>query len=150
MRALAGALSAAIALLCTPRPGAAQREGPEEGAAQEWTAPAEDRSRSNPLALSLEVIQRGRALYLQHCATCHGQRGQGRTVYLRPGDPQPRNLTDPALQARLTDGEIFWKLSTGRRLGDREYMPDFALKIPSEERRWAIVHFLRTLPAANY
>jgi mono/diheme cytochrome c family protein len=115
----------------------------------QWTAPVGERDRANPLPASPEAIKQGRGLFQEHCAVCHGRSGQGKKVYRGAGDPQPKNLTDPALQARLTDGEIFWKLSTGRRIGGHEYMPAFGGKVPSDEKRWAIVHFVRSLSAAG-
>ena len=39
----------------------------------------------------------------------------------------------------MTDGEIFWKLTVGRNR-----MPPFD-KTLSEEERWAIVHYVRSL-----
>jgi mono/diheme cytochrome c family protein len=139
-----------LALLVMPYLGfSGPLEDKAAEAEKEWTAPVGERDRANPLPPSPEAIKQGRGLFQEHCAVCHGRNGQGKKVYRGPGDPQPKNLTDPALQARLTDGEIFWKVSTGRRIGGHEYMPAFASEIPSDEKRWAIVHFVRTLSAAG-
>lgn len=43
-----------------------------------------------PTPPSAELRERGRALYLESCAICHGERGDGRGqrhVYLRPAPP---------------------------------------------------------------
>jgi mono/diheme cytochrome c family protein len=145
-----GLKRAALALLVMPHLGfSAPLEDKAAEPAKEWTAPAGERDRANPVPATPEAVKQGRGLFQEHCAVCHGRTGQGKKVYSGPGDPQPKNLTDPALQARLTDGEIFWKLSTGRRIGSREYMPAFASKIPSDDKRWAIVLFVRSLPPAR-
>ena len=55
--------------------------------------------------------------------------------------------SDSARQDRLTDGEIFWKLSKGHRQGADVIMPAFSERVPSAEDRWKIVLFVRTLRA---
>jgi mono/diheme cytochrome c family protein len=94
-------------------------------------------------------LERGRQLYLGHCATCHGDQGKGdgpsarlhaqRT--LRP----PYDLTDPSVQQVLTDGEIFWKISVGYRREGKVIMPAFKTQVPEDEDRWRVVQFVRTL-----
>ncbi len=39
-----------------------------------------------------------------------------------------------------TDGEIFWKTTEGR-----DDMPTFKKKVPSDEDRWLMVNYIRTL-----
>jgi len=110
-----------------------------------WTAPEADRLRQNPIASSGDVVKRGKALFLKHCASCHGQAGRGDGPAAAYGIVTPRDLTAPAVQARLTDGEIFWKLSTGWRIGNDVVMPAGQEKIGKESDRWAVVHFVRSL-----
>jgi mono/diheme cytochrome c family protein len=113
--------------------------------AAEWSAPAEERAKANPVAGSPEVLKAAKRLYTDHCAQCHGREGKGKKMYTGKDDPQPKDLTDKALQARLTDGEIFWKLSTGRTVNGKEYMPGFAGKIAAADKRWGLVHVVRSL-----
>lgn len=57
------------------------------------------------------------------------------------------DLRDPELQARLTDGEIFWKISTGRKDGAEVVMPALARVVKADEDRWKVVLFVRSLAA---
>jgi mono/diheme cytochrome c family protein len=45
----------------------------------------------------------------------------------------------------MTDGEILWKLTEGRMDGSHVVMPSFREDIASEEDRWKVVHYVRTL-----
>ena len=49
----------------------------------------------------------------------------------------------------MTDGEILWKLTQGRSQGGHVVMPGFAEDIPSEEDRWRVVRYVRTLKATG-
>ena len=112
---------------------------------KKWVAPAEAVARANPVPAGPEAVARGRALYTEHCANCHGPKGKGDGPDAKPGHDAPHDLSDPALQARMTDGEIFWKLTEGRSDGGHVLMPGFAEDIQSEEDRWKVVRYVRTL-----
>jgi mono/diheme cytochrome c family protein len=114
-------------------------------AAEPWTAPAEARARVNPLEPTDTALLKGRALYQKHCTSCHGDKGKGDGPAERFSNETPTDLTDAAAQARWTDGEIFWKISTGRREHADVIMPALANKVPSEEDRWKVVLFVRRL-----
>lgn len=47
----------------------------------------------------------GPALFAQTCARCHGLSGKGGPA-LGPGQPGPRNFTDPVFQAARTDEQL--------------------------------------------
>lgn len=110
-----------------------------------WTAPESAKARVNPVESSPAVLLRGHALYQKHCASCHGDKGKGDGPAERFSDDPATDLTDRAVQDRLTDGEILWKVSTGRRQGGDVVMPGIARKVPSEEDRWKLVRFVRSL-----
>jgi mono/diheme cytochrome c family protein len=115
-----------------------------------WIAPAADQAKVNPIASSKDVVKRGRALFLKHCSTCHGQGGRGDGPAAAFGMVTPRDLTSPTVQARMTDGDMFWKMSKGRKAGSDVLMPASEEKIPSEEDRWKVVLFVRSLlPTQN-
>ena len=105
-------------------------------------APATEKTKANPVPDTPEALRRGRALFQRHCTVCHGQGGKGDG----PAGAEARDLTDPAVQARLTDGEIFWKIGTGRRKEDEMAMPAFSRQIRAEDR-WRLVRFVRWLAA---
>lgn len=81
-------------------------------------------------------IRIGKILFERHCTSCHGRRGEG----LGPGSNVP-NFTDPRYMQTRTDQEFFDKVTFG---GQGTGMPAWKNRL-SEEERWSIVVFLRTL-----
>lgn len=110
-------------------------------------APPAERARPNPVPASPLALARGRTLYQKHCASCHGEKGKGDGHAARYAARPPRDLTDPDFQATFTDGEAFWKISTGRREEGDVIMPSFSTKVPAQDDRWRLVLFVRTLAA---
>lgn len=53
-------------------------------------------------AASIEAHQ----IFDSLCSTCHGASGQGDGPNAKNLDPKPRNYTDKAWQASITDGQI--------------------------------------------
>jgi mono/diheme cytochrome c family protein len=121
---------------------AAVAAGPEAG---KWTAPEAEKARANPVEPSPAVLLKGQALYQKHCASCHGDKGKGDGPAESLNTEPATDLTDRALQERLTDGEILWKITTGLRSGTDVIMPGIARRVPLEEDRWKVVRFTRTL-----
>jgi len=118
---------------------------PGPAADQEWVAPPEERARTNPVPASPEALQKGRFLYRKNCQRCHGEKGKGDGPSGRLGIEPPEDLTNPAKQAKLTDGEIFWKISTGLKDGADVIMPAYKREIPADDDRWKVILFVRTL-----
>jgi mono/diheme cytochrome c family protein len=116
---------------------------------QEWTVPAEEKARTMPIPYNAEARNRGRDLYNKHCALCHGDSGRGdgpvAKLHAKRTSRPPHDLTDAAIQANMTDGEIFWKVSTGYRLGTQVIMPAFVREIASADDRWRVVQYVRSL-----
>jgi mono/diheme cytochrome c family protein len=113
--------------------------------ARKWTAPDAEKARVNPVEATPAALLKGRALYQKHCASCHGDKGKGdgpaESYEMEPAT----DLTDPALQARLTDGEVLWKITTGLKSGTDVIMPAIVQRVPADEDRWKLVLFTRTL-----
>lgn len=120
-------------------------------AAQEWPAPDGEKTRANPYTTSPELVKRGDELFQALCAMCHGPRGKGdgplAGLHATRTAERPRDLSDPALQKRLTDGEIHWKIGNGLKRGEQVIMPGFE-KAASASDRWKIVLFVRSLGPA--
>ena len=114
--------------------------GQDDGApASKWEAPPEAKAVANPVLSSPEVLAEGKALYQRNCQLCHGASGRGdgpATGYVKPA---PADISTPAAQAAMTDGGMFWKLTTGR-----QPMPPFGTKL-TERERWVLVHYVRSL-----
>jgi mono/diheme cytochrome c family protein len=109
--------------------------------------PAEEAARVNPLTPSPDNLKKGRSLFSRHCTACHGTQGRGDGPIATQWARLPKDLTDSERQARLSDGEIFWKISHGHRVGSDVIMPGLADKLGVDDR-WRIVFHVRSLNAA--
>jgi mono/diheme cytochrome c family protein len=107
-----------------------------------WIVPEAAKLVVNPLKASQVDLPAGRKLYLDKCAECHGDTGKGDGPQGKMYDPLPKDLTDVAHMNSVSDGELFYKISEGHRP-----MPAFRKRL-TEERRWQLVLFLRSLTVA--
>jgi putative copper resistance protein D len=85
-------------------------------------------------------VSEGARLFAKHCTACHGRTGKGDGELARSLPIGPADLTEPHT-ALHTAGDIFWWLTHGKPPG---VMPGFADQL-SEDERWDVVNFLRTL-----
>lgn len=82
-------------------------------------------------------LERGRAVYAERCARCHGSDGQGRT---RMGESvESPDLSDPAWQRGRTDARMITSVANGRG-----QMPAFRKKLTRQDIA-ASVAYVRTL-----
>jgi mono/diheme cytochrome c family protein len=102
-----------------------------------WIVPAEFKNMKNPVAKNDASIKAGMALYVKHCASCHGKTGLGDGVKARVLKDFPGDFSGPAYQNQ-TDGEHFYKTKFGR--GE---MPKYEGKL-SDEDIWNMVNYMRT------
>ncbi len=84
------------------------------GWGQTWQVPEEDRARENPIEACSELIEEGRALYMKQCLMCHGEGLEGDGPGVAMFREQPPDLSTSEARARLTDGEIFYKMTVGK------------------------------------
>ncbi|MBI4297374.1 MAG: cytochrome c [Chloroflexi bacterium] len=96
----------------------------------------------NPYPRNTQTLARGQKVFQINCVVCHGAAGKGdgpvADYLVRDKYNRPPNLTaDPTLGR--TDGEIFFLVTKGIFV-----MPSFR-KLLTEEERWAVVHYMRTL-----
>ncbi len=103
-----------------------------------WQVPDAAKNMKNPVANSADVTAAAQILWAKHCKSCHGKTGEGDGPKAEDLDSECGDFTEDAFQAQ-TDGELFFKLTEGR-----DDMPGFKKKIPDEEERWKLVHYLRT------
>lgn len=59
-----------------------------------------------PSDIAQSAAQEAAALFKSLCSTCHGESGQGDGPGAVTLDPKPRNYTDKAWQATVTDEQI--------------------------------------------
>ncbi|HVB35821.1 MAG TPA: cytochrome c [Candidatus Acidoferrales bacterium] len=116
-----------------------------------WNVPPGAKQLKNPIPANSATLAAARLLYRNNCAKCHGLDGDGK----KPPDSmysystKPTNFTDAKLMDAMSDGEIFWKITNGRKP-----MPSFKNRL-SDEQRWQLVNLLRTFahpastPAGN-
>lgn len=95
----------------------------------------------NPVPPTDESIAAGRALYVKHCAECHGDRGKGDGEMADTSTPKPADLSDADWKHGSTDGEIFTVIRDGVKNTD---MKPFGKKLTAHQL-WDVVNFVRTL-----
>lgn len=108
---------------------------------REWKVPEEAKRLKNPIPLSEAALQAGRRIYMDKCAECHGETGKGDGPQAAMYSTPPASLTDAKRMASVTDGEIFYQISVGRKP-----MPAFKKRL-TEEERWQLVLFVRSFSA---
>lgn len=89
-------------------------------------------------------VASGLQLYRQHCVGCHGIAGYGDGPAGTALNPKPADLTAKHTNDH-TAGDLFWWLTHGK---DKTAMPGFKDNV-SEEGRWDLINFLRTLSSAE-
>jgi len=102
-----------------------------------WVAPVAAKEIKNPFTGDASIAK-GKSIYVTRCVVCHGTTGAGDGPAGKALTPPAANHTADYVQNQ-TDGEIFWKISEGRGA-----MVGWKL-ILSEEDRWAVVNYIRTL-----
>jgi mono/diheme cytochrome c family protein len=108
-----------------------------------WPVPEEAKQLKNPLQPTAAALKSAREVYLDKCAHCHGDTGKGDGRDASRYDPQPTDFTDAKLMNGATDGELFYKISEGKKP-----MPVFKNKL-TEDQRWELVLFIRSFAQSS-
>ncbi len=112
-----------------------------------WPVPEEAKQLKNPLQATPPALKSAREVYVDKCAHCHGDAGKGDGRDASRYDPAPMDFTDAKRMSQATDGELFYKISEGKKP-----MPVFKNKL-TEDQRWELVLFIRSFaqssPAVN-
>lgn len=97
----------------------------------------------NPLPATEDVLRVGHKYYGVFCISCHGEtgNGMGKVVTANAGMPIPPSLYSEKLRNEWTDGRIFHVITRGQ--GN---MPAYNRIDP--DKRWAIIHYVRSLQRA--
>jgi mono/diheme cytochrome c family protein len=99
-----------------------------------------------PLVLAETDLKLGEKIYLENCAACHGQKGDGKGPEADRLKTKPRDFTTGKYKFRSTpsgylplDSDIFWTVSRGVRTTSM-----LAQLHLSEQQRWAVTEYLKT------
>jgi mono/diheme cytochrome c family protein len=103
-----------------------------------WAAPAKEKKVKNPVHNTTESRSRGQAIYLEKCASCHGIKGNGKGELGKGLKSPPPDFTDRHMMKEMTDGEIFWKITTGKG-GMPSYRQDL-----TEKERWDLANYVKS------
>jgi mono/diheme cytochrome c family protein len=101
---------------------------------QGWIVPDEKKNNLSTFKFDDNTRKAGEKLYQVNCISCHGTPGKGNYLNLvpPPGDPATEKIQ------RNNDGEIFFKVTTGRG-----QMPSFKSVLSSAEI-WNVISFIRS------
>jgi high-affinity iron transporter len=89
---------------------------------------------------STQARERGRRLFLEHCALCHGVRADGHGVRREGLSSPPRDFTDPSVRRKTSPRRMFFAIREGVR---GTAMPSW--KALDEEQTWDVVAFLQSV-----
>ncbi len=105
--------------------------------------PRSEREARNPVSPTPEALERSMAHWADHCASCHGNDGRGKTQMGQNLYPKAPDMTLPETQS-LSDGELFAIIENGVRLTG---MPAWGKETDEDDAEtWELVHFVRHLP----
>ena len=131
----------------TTRRGFSARDNPSAmeayvaRAARKLSVPASERNAKNPYPPTPETLSEARSHFADHCATCHGNDGSGKTEIGQHLYPKPPDMRQPETQ-NLTDGEMYYIIHNGIRLTG---MPAWG-EPGKDDDSWKLVLFIRHLP----
>lgn len=103
-----------------------------------WNAPESSAKAKSPAKSDESTIKDGKAIYTQHCKSCHGVKGVGdgdkaKKIEISCGDFTSQDFKNDS------EGTDYWKITEGRKP-----MPSFKDKLTDQER-WKVVAYIRSL-----
>ncbi|MDH3403311.1 MAG: cytochrome c [Acidobacteriota bacterium] len=96
-----------------------------------------------PVALTRELVERGRQRFEIFCSPCHGRTGDGLGMIVQRGFKQPASFHEARLRA-MPYGYFFDVVTNG--FGQ---MSSYASMVPVADR-WAIAAYVRVLQTSRY
>jgi cbb3-type cytochrome c oxidase subunit II len=98
---------------------------------------------TNPLPLTVEVLEKGKTIFTRECLVCHSDTGRGDGPYIDGLQPPPPDFGDGSYgtlqNPSYTDADYFWRISEGLPWSA---MPAWKLQYSAEEI-WQLVHYIR-------
>jgi cytochrome c oxidase cbb3-type subunit 3 len=109
----------------------------EEGRKKEEIVVAEDQAKND--------TNKGKVIYNQKCANCHGPTGRGDGPQMAFLDPKPTNLSDANYMSTLTDEHIFKTISEGgMAVGKSNLMPRWKFVLTKDDI-WNVIAYIRQI-----
>jgi mono/diheme cytochrome c family protein len=140
-RALATIVLAGLAACSRPAPP------PDPAGAPKAPQPAPAAAAEAPPALPYE-IRLGKTIYERYCLTCHGETGAGDGFNAYNLDPHPRDLSEPAFQAKRKDADLQDAIRRGGSgVGLSALMPPWGHTL-SDRQIADVIRYLRTFKRA--
>lgn len=103
-----------------------------------WPVPEEAKKLANPYPAGEAALKAAKGLYAEYCSQCHGDSGKGDGPEAAMYKTKPADFTDAHMMSEMSDGEIYYKVTEGRRP-----MPGFK-KTLTDEQRWMLVNYVKT------
>ncbi len=98
---------------------------------------------SNPLPITMKLLERGRQRFDVYCAPCHSRAGDGDGMIARRGFPHPPSYHTAALR-NAPDSHFYKVITNGYGV-----MYSYADRV-SPHDRWAIVAYIRALQLSQH
>jgi mono/diheme cytochrome c family protein len=114
--------------------------GPSMRDPMEGDPPSDYAARTNPLELTVELLDDGKRIFTRECMVCHGDAGRGHGPYRQGLKPSPPDFGDGSY-GDYSDLDYFWRVSEGVPW---TAMPAWKTQY-SEEDRWKVVHYIRSI-----
>ena len=117
--------------------------GPPKGMRERHQAPipAAYQGKTSPIPADEASLARGEAIYVQQCATCHGDGGMGDGPAGQGLDPAPAPIAHTSQM--LSDSYLFWRISEGGAQFNTAMIPYKG--ILSEDEIWDVINYVRAL-----
>lgn len=103
--------------------------------------PEEYTGKTNSQPMTADTISKGRELYANNCASCHGQDGLGDGDAANAVSPSPALLAYMIRRPVSVDEYLLWTISDGGKQFETA-MPAFKGRIPTDDI-WRIVSYMR-------
>ena len=89
--------------------------------------------------------EQGKKLYMQFCASCHGQSGKGDGAAAAALNPKPRDHTDKDYMSKMSDAEMLSVIKNGgASIGKSPLMPPWGASLKDEQIQ-DVIAYIRTL-----
>jgi cytochrome c oxidase cbb3-type subunit 3 len=141
-------LSTSISIIsCTKNEEKEKEEKPEESEVNKVEVSEEIATE----AKGEDDITRGKHLYNEKCANCHGPTGHGDGPQAAFLNPKPTNLNDEKYMSTLTDEHIFKTISEGGiAVGKSNLMPRWKFVLSKSDISHVIAYIKRDICKCEY